>query len=203
MAFGDIGHRRSGQREGRSSCVADGPYAACLFDAQKQRGYLTFRRKLQHARLIEHEGQSERGELVMDDDVQEKQDRHRYEPRKYAPAEQFEEVFLEQHIGKEQKIDGIKIGHRRCIKLAIAARVGKQRRQDKQHCQRNKIKQDNRQRQAANVKQGEDGQRHQHQHVGDIEETQAEIAGQHIALNEEADGEYEYREKDAGNIDCF
>ncbi|QCL96121.1 hypothetical protein CFBP7129_17845 [Agrobacterium tumefaciens] len=133
MAFGDIGRRCSGQREGRSSRVADRPDAACLFDTQKQRGYLTFRRKLQYARLIEHEGQSEGGELVMDDDVQEKQDSHRYEARKYAPAEQFEQVFLEQHIGKEQKIDRIKIGHRRRIKLAIAARIGKERREDKQH----------------------------------------------------------------------
>ena len=139
----------------------------------------------------------------MDDDVQEKQDRHRYEARKYAPAEQFEQVFLEQHIGKEQKIDRIKIGHRRRVKLAIAARIGKERRENKQHRQREKIKQDNRRRQAANVKQGDDGQRHQHQHVGYVEETQANIAGRHITLNEETNSENECREKDAGNVDCL
>ncbi|QKW99650.1 hypothetical protein GSF67_21330 [Agrobacterium sp. CGMCC 11546] len=88
----------------------------------------------------------------MDDDVQEKQDRHRYEACKYAPAEQFEEVFPEQHIGKEQKIDRIKIGHRRRIKFAITPRVGEEGGEGKKNRQRQEVKQDDGGRQAANVK---------------------------------------------------
>ncbi|MBB4407210.1 hypothetical protein J2S88_002869 [Agrobacterium tumefaciens] len=139
----------------------------------------------------------------MNDDVKEKQDRHGYEAREHAPAEQLEKVLLEQHVGKEEKIDRIKIGHRRRIKFAIATRVGKHGRQCKQDRQRQEVKQGDRRCQAANVKQRNDGQRHQHQHVGNVEETQADIAGHHVALNEETDGKNEYSQKDAGNIDCF